>query len=85
MKIYTNETDLKALTQRVTQRLFDEGNDPNTVNSWLSRGVTVTDLNDYINNTGCDAVDEMLANSEVSYIVTELQSDDDVFAYVGVI
>lgn len=85
MKIYTNETDLKALTQRVTQRLFDEGNDPSAIKQWINQGVEVTDLEGYINNTGCSTVDEMLANDEVAYIVTQLDSDDDEFAYVGVI
>lgn len=84
MKIYTNEIDSHKIYKKALVRLLQEGNEPSIVHQWVSRGVEIEDLDNYINNTGCSTVNEMLENGEVAYVVTQLESDDDFFAYVGV-
>ena len=81
MKIYYGTSGKFDL---IIQRLVDEGNTHEQIKAWMNRSVEIASLDEYINKTGCDTLNQMLAAGKVAYVITELNSDDDVFAYIGV-
>ena len=84
MKIYyqTDKHSLHYITNRVVQRLVDEGNSEASIRDWMSRGVTTADLSDFDYSSRCDEVKRLFAANEVAYVIAEL--DDSNFVYIGV-
>ena len=86
MKIYYDNTKYtqEEIIDKAMVRLLHEGNSGEDIKAWITRKpVEFANLKEYVNDTGCDTLTQMLADNEVSYVVTELDSDDDNFVYVG--
>lgn len=85
MKIIYNEQDYsqEAITRKCMERLIYEENSFADITDWINQGVSYEPLTDFDYSGNCSATKQLLKEDKVAYIITELDSPEDNFVYVG--